>query len=759
MNDNMSSVNKLISREELLNGFRGGNRRRAAITLSLIEARTARLVVEKGSVATPFMTEDSFEERCSNYLGAIVDGAKMRSQVSIQNIEQSANVWSSLVPDNPSVRAELARMLSEKYDFNKKNIPQISAAIGLDDPQVGAAFNSANKSSLSSIYQKHLSPWVLLQWKWSNLNAKIENLPPFWTAFSLTLTETVGAGTLALPIAFATVGPLAGVILLVLLGLVNLATVSYLAEASARNGSIRYGSAFVGRLVHDYLGATASIVLRLSLFAFCCIVLASYYTGFASTISTVTGIPEPYWVALVFGAGLILILRKTLVGTLTSALVIGVINISILIFLSVIALNHATVENLTHMEIPYINGRTFEPSHIQLVFGIVLVSYFGHLSVSNCAQNVLRRDPDGRSLKRGTIAAMAVAIAIYSLWSIAVGGAVPSEALLGETGTTLDPLAKEIGPEIYALGVVFAVLGLGMSSVHFGLGIFNMTREFAGKIQKRSQQSWIQKHIATIASVLPIFLVFIYVQWTYKNGTPSFTAPLELLGAILTPVLAGIFPVLLLMASRARGLSVSGAKVTKIASNKLVLACTVLLSFAGLLFHGLVIWEEPISRGAALTTAGLMLYLIFDLMRRKAFSPVLLIEVRYFPENAHKAIVTIAHNGKKADLAALVLQNDGFESTLPSDGVLKDFRSYEKLKLTLPEGAYSKIQINTYRVSADFEAQPIKGYLCYYYGEGNVQSIKLDGMYGSTQTMIPPDTYQVALQLINKKAIPNSRNI
>jgi amino acid permease len=40
------------------------------------------------------------------------------------------------------------------------------------------------------------------------------------------VTETVGAGILALPIALAGVGPIAGVIQLLVLGLVNILTIS-----------------------------------------------------------------------------------------------------------------------------------------------------------------------------------------------------------------------------------------------------------------------------------------------------------------------------------------------------------------------------------------------------------------------------------------------------------------------------------------------------------------------------------------------------
>jgi amino acid permease len=255
-----------------------------------------------------------------------------------------------------------------------------------------------------------------------------------------------------------------------------------------------------------------------------------------------------------------------------------------------------------------------------LVFGIVLVSYFGHLSVSNCAQTVLKRDPSGRSLKRGTAAAMVVAIVIYSIWSVSVVSAVGSENLLGQTGTALVPLAKQIGPEIYILGVVFAILGLGMSSVHFGLGIFNLSRELIGQTQSCSKPSWFRSQTSTLAAVLPIILVFSYVQWTYYNGTASFTAPLELIGALLTPVLAGIFPVLLLVASRKKTGEPTDATVGSVASHPLILTTIVLLSFAGLLAHGFVLWENPLSQACALFVTTTMSVLIFDQGRRGLFS-------------------------------------------------------------------------------------------------------------------------------------------
>jgi len=509
----------------------------------------------------------------------------------------------------------------ELHHFTERSRSQDVVFIDLGEPDLQPLLkrghmhpSSAKPTSANAL------PAGYLRLAWARLSDRIANLPPFWIAFALTLTETVGAGTLALPIAFATIGPLGGIGLLVALGLLNVLTVSYLAEASARNESVRHGSAFVGQLVADFLGPSAALVMRLALFSFCCLILASYYTGFASTLSAATGIPASLWVVVICVFGLMMIARKSLTGTVASALVVGSINILVIVLLSVLALGHASLDNLLSTGIETASQRELEVSNLQLVFGVVLVSYFGHLSVSNCAQTVLRRDPDGRSLKRGTAAAMLVAIVIYCFWTISIGSAIDSERLYTETGTALVPLAEQLGPEVLYLGIVFAVLGLGMSSVHFGLGIFNLTRELMGSVIGPSEMpSWRQAHASTAISCVPILIVFCYVQWTMFNGTASFTAPMELLGALVTPVLAGIFPVLLLMASRANGLSTTGARLPDVLSNSAILALIMLLSFAGILSHAILIWQQPLHKLAAFMVIATLLWMMTDLVRRNVF--------------------------------------------------------------------------------------------------------------------------------------------
>jgi hypothetical protein len=119
------------------------------------------------------------------------------------------------------VQAAVAHRLGEKYDFTRAAVPGIRAALGLDDAEVRHAYERLYREPLETIYVDRAGLGDRVRWAWSALANRLEDLPPFWTAYSLTLTETVGATVLALPIAVAAIGPLPGVAILVVLGLVT----------------------------------------------------------------------------------------------------------------------------------------------------------------------------------------------------------------------------------------------------------------------------------------------------------------------------------------------------------------------------------------------------------------------------------------------------------------------------------------------------------------------------------------------------------
>jgi amino acid permease len=471
---------EFLTREEILTGLPA---RRGSALLFLIESRTAHLAAHSRQAMERFLSEETARERDLAFLEAFALGRQPPLRPTIQDIERHAPEWAPLVPENPNVRAAAAHALGRKYAFTCRAVPGIRAALGLDTEAVQQAYRRLYREPLETIFAARPTPIVRLRWAVAALSRWLESLPPFWTAFALTFTETVGASILALPIALAGIGPLAGVVFLVVLGVVNLLTVVAMAEAAARSGVIRYGG-FLGRMVADYLGRTGSVVLSCGLVVICFVALQIYYVGFATTLADATRVPAEVWTALLFLVALYFLRRETLTATVASALLVGAINVGLILLLVLFVLPHVRAENLLYLNVPLLNGRPFDPSFLQLLFGTILFSYFGHTSVGSCARVVLRRDPSARSLIGGVAAAQAAAITVYSVWVVVVNGAIAPQVLAGQTGTVLIPLAVEVGPGVRVAGSIYAILSVAMASIHISLALFHTVREW---LPKRSQ--------------------------------------------------------------------------------------------------------------------------------------------------------------------------------------------------------------------------------------------------------------------------------
>ena len=464
----------LFTREEIAAGLPA---RQAHTILFLIETRAGYLGSQSRQAMERFPIEEAAEQRDLAFIEAFALGRDPPRRPTIQDLERYASQWASLVPESPRLRAAIARLLGQKYPLIRRAVPGIRTALGLDERPVKQAYSTLYLEPLDSIFVARAGLLDRLRWIWAAMAERLESLPPFWTAFSLTLTETVGASILALPIALASIGPLAGIVLLLLLGAVNVLTIACMTEAVTRSGPIRYGRAFVGRMVNDYLGSTGSVVLSVGVFAMCSVILVAFYAGFSTTMEDATGVPGSIWALVLFLIAFFFLRRKSISATVASALIMGGIGLGLLVLLSLFAFSHLQLENLLFVNVPFLAGRPFDPSILRLIFGVVLGAYCGHLSLSNCAGVVLKRDPSGRSLIRGTTSAVGVAMVIYCIWVLGVNGAVAPQRLASESGTALAVLAEKAGPVVHVIGSIYVVLAVAMVSVHFTFALFNVIRE------------------------------------------------------------------------------------------------------------------------------------------------------------------------------------------------------------------------------------------------------------------------------------------
>jgi amino acid permease len=647
-----------LSRDDLLGGLPA---RRASTLLFAIESRTAQFVARSRTAMATYLTERTAEEQEHAFFEALAEGRDLPIQPTVQDLERFAPEWASLVPPDTGVRTALSRLIGEKYLLPESRVPGIVAAVGLRDPVVGERFQQLHGRPLSSIYVSALPIRERVKWMTASLSTRLENLPPLWTAFALTLTETVGSGILALPIAFATVGPVAGVVALVMLGLVNLLTIAAMAEAVARNGNVRFGRAYFGRLVRDYLGRPGSRILTTALLALNGVVLLAYFIGLSTVLTDAFGARPELWAAMLFATLLFFLRRETLNATVASALVVGAASISLIVILSLIAIPHISEANLRHAQIPFRAGTPFESSVLELIFGVVLLAYFGHTSTANCAAVVLAREPSGRSLINGSVAALVAAMLLYALWVIAVGGVVSPAELADETGTSLAPLAEQLGSIVLVFGVTFSILAMGMASIHTALGLSNQVKEWlpAGSAERRPDvQTSVSsagtrflrlpelraKQVHLIFGLLPTIAIFLVAEWLFLTNRESFSGLLGFIGVLTAPIIAGVFSMLLLYAARRKG-DCDVGMAWRVLDQPIVMVITCGLFLASILVHGLFVWDDPFRRATGLAVSVILLWFLVSI-QSSAFIPRAVVELRLGHERESAAELNLVSPGR-----------------------------------------------------------------------------------------------------------------
>jgi amino acid permease len=590
----------LFSRGELLGGLPA---RRAATLAFAIEARTARLVDRSRRAMATFETERTARDHEAAFLDALAGARDLPIRVTVQDLERYAPAWAPLVPAEAGLRAAVIRRLGEKYPMAPGRTHRLAAALGAGDAEVGAAYLRAYGRPVAASF---VGPDRRERVRWLRAAAaeRLESLPPFWMAFALALTETIAEGILAIPIAVAGVGPLAGIALLVVLGLVNVVTLAALVEAITRTGQMRYGETYFGRLVREYLGAGGAVAFTVALFLFNAVCLLVYLLGFASVLADASGVGLVWWVGLLFAINVYVLRRETLDATVASALAIGAVNIGLILLICGIGLAHLDPANLAPPDLG--GGLALEAGLLQLVFGVILVAYFGHTSAGNAAKLILREDMTGRALLGGNVAAMVTVIALYSLGVLAINGAVGPAALSGYEGTAISPLADIAGPSVLVIGSVYVILALGIGSIYCSLGLANQVREWLptslGRGPNAASRLLGTRRGRSLVALIPVAVAFLILEALIVAEADDFTAPLGVVGVLAIPLLGGVFPMLLLAAARQRGEFVPRPIVGFIGHPATVIGLATLY-IAAIALHGLVIWQDPIGRVVALVVA------------------------------------------------------------------------------------------------------------------------------------------------------------
>ncbi len=751
-------VTKLLSPQELQEGLGGRSTKQASALLHLIETRTAHLLADSHRASIPSLAVPTRTMQAHAYLQTLAQGRDLLVQPTILDLERYAREWAVLVPATPALRAMTAHFLGTKYRLPMAATPGIRAALGLDEPAVQAAYEQRYQRAIRDLYSNDLSASERVRWGWTRLAGWLENLSPFWSAFGITLTETVGAGILALPIALAQVGPLAGAVFLLVFGLVNILTLAGVSEAVTRDGPMRYGYAFLGQLIGNALGQASAMAFALALWLICVGLLSSYYIGVATTLADATGLSPLIWAALLFLVACYFLQRKSLDSTIASSLVIGLVNITLILILSVLAWPYIELENLRYVRMPGLNGQPFDPKLVELTFGVILGAYFGHTSVGNVAKVVLRRDPSGRTLLWGNMAALATAMILYIYWVTVVNGAIAPATLAASPGTALAPLAARVGPAVHLFGSIFVILGMGMASIHYSLALFNQVQEWLPA--PLSARTALSTHAATNRSanwlfggprrrfwwsILPVLIIFLLVEWMLYSNQVSFAAPLGVMSTLAAPLLAGIFPVLLVAVGRRKGDYIP-AVAWRWLGHPVVLFLLYGLFFAGLLAHGLLIWPDPIRRTAALLVCVGILVLTWVAIRRGALQSRTVLEVRFDQTAGGRGAYQVVSAGQPV-AATVAIDALNQQTTLQtSRGDLANLASMRSLYFQLPACKSRELKVWLHQISSSAESSGVPAH-CVVSTPSQTQEVAITAAQPAIILPLPSDDQSIAVRI------------
>jgi amino acid permease len=713
--------------------------RQASTLLFAIESRTAHLVAQSQQATALYLTRKAVEERERAFLEALAAGRDLPVPPTIQDLERYAPDWTDLVSEaDASLRAALAHALGRKYVFTLDAVPGIRTSLGLDETAVQEVYQRLYREPLASIYAPAITFRDRLRWALSGLADWLEALPPFWIAFALTLP--VGPGLLALPIALADVGALAGILLLIIFGLLNALTAAALAEAVARSGTTRFGLGYLGQLVSEYLGDAGSVLLTSVLAVNNFLVLIVFYIGIAGTLEGATSLPAELWIAGLFAVGLYFLSRKSLNSTVASSLVITAINVTLLVIIPLFALRHVQSANLAYLQVPFVGGRPFDPFVLRLILGVMLSNYFSHMLVANYGRVIIRRDHSARSWIWGCIAAIGMTTLMSCLWVVTFNGAVSPEALAAETGTALTALAGKVGTAVNWLGSVFVVLSLGMACIHISLGLLFLVEE---RLPAQSEGR-LGARGCFLLSISPVVAVFLVAEWLSITGEGSFAGLLGYVGVIALPLLGGIFPVLLLAATRRKGDFVP-VLVLRLLGNPVVLVGTYLLFLGSIFVHGLFIYEGTMERAVTLLVGSVVLVVTIIMLRRGALDTRVVVELREDLTPNRQHVFNITASGQPMTAEVWLGYGDGEQHVQAATGEIPAFVSLRYAIFQLPVTEARELKIWAHKITPEWTSEGLPTLAKVHRGD---EKKELDLKLSGGQAVLPLDGEVCQVEII-----------
>jgi hypothetical protein len=232
----------------------------------------------------------------------------------------------------------------------------------------------------------------------------------------------------------------------------------------------------------------------------------------------------------------------------------------------------------------------------------------------------------------------------------------------------------------------------------------------------------------------PLVGVFLLAEWLLRTGSESFTLLLSLGGALVASVVAGFFPVLLLIAGEKKSDFV--LRVAQwVPRNRVVQSAVYLLFLAGLLLHGLVLWDGP-ARLAALLVAGLILGATVIMFRHGAFASRLVVRVQQDAAQGGRVDCAVIRAGRPERARLQLEYIDGTRELEATHADVPRFGELRSLTFELHRGDARDLRLWVNRVTTTGDVAPLPAVV---EASGGREPRHLDLEQSAGQALLPLD--------------------
>lgn len=218
------------------------------------------------------------------------------------------------------------------------------------------------------------------------------------------------------------------------------------------------------------------------------------------------------------------------------------------------------------------------------------------------------------------------------------------------------------------------------------------------------------------------------------------------MGAVLTPLLGGVFPILMLAASRQKGEYVPQRTFTFL-GKPFLLGLVYLIYAGGVFVYGLFIWDAPLQRIVALGMGIVVLVIPVLVIRRGAFTAHAVVELKIAAlDSFEHATLSLTDRGKLRTCQVYLDFGNKTETAHGTNLEISNTRELRSLRLEFPALESRTLKVWVHRVTPEGNSEVLPASIKLLRDE-QAEDLQTDPRTGQSLIRLVPQASGVEISL------------